>query len=94
MVYRVKGVLSFPTTAARDAAVAAVAGSTALAIEGRASMRLVATHAGPIQAQTQYTSLVTAGNTNGAMAGSTASWHACYHGELIQKCVTTGSKVW
>jgi hypothetical protein len=94
MVYRVKGVLTFPTAAARNAAVAAVAGSQSLTVDGQPVLRLAGSHAGAIQAQTQYTQLVTAGDTNGALPRSVAVWHACYHGDLVQKCAVTGRKVW
>jgi hypothetical protein len=94
MVYKVKGRLAFATVAARDAAVTAVAGSSARTAEGRPCLILDQSNASAITIQTAYTNVVTAGDSNGALPGSVAVWHACYHGDLAQVCAITGRKVW
>jgi hypothetical protein len=102
MVYKVQGSLRFATAAARttarntfNTAVAARAMSNVASddqsLSGQPFMWAYMAETGsPVDAQFVYTQLTLLT----ALAGSQASWHACYHGELIQQCVVTGSKVW
>lgn len=102
MVYKVQGSLRFATAAARttarnsfNTAVASRAMSNVASddqsLSGQPFMwGYMAETGSAIDAQFVYTQLTVLA----ALAGSKASWHACYHGDLIQQCAVTGSKVW
>jgi hypothetical protein len=94
MVYKLIAQMEFATVAARNAALGLISGAVSRTLHNRPGLSVERSDPGAIPIQSAYTTAVSAGDTNGALAGSHASWHACYHGELAQLCALSGSKAW
>lgn len=90
MVYRLHGELRFSTAAARNTAVTANPGAVAVTLHGQPALVIDRSDPSAITIQTAFSTLSGAA----ALAGSSARWHACYHGDNADLCALTGSKVW
>lgn len=102
MVYATNAKLRFATAATRTTAAASVtssigaravtvSSSSLLLPDGVYGLTYSIRGSSAIDIQAIYTAITI---LVAVQPGSTASWHACYHGDLAQLCALTGSKVW